>query len=137
LRHRIASAQLQHLIERRSRRLHVEQIAVEDHPLLEQEIDAAVGIGGPIERTQLEVEQLDDGIGSPAITEELARGGQSLGAKLRCDLPHGSGQSGQRLGIVRIVFEDRKKVDEVGHGVLGRALDSTDRLQCKQPRQPF
>jgi hypothetical protein len=69
---RVVGAQRAHLIERGARGRHVEQLAVEHHALLEQQVGLAGRILG---RRQLDVEQQDHGVGPAAGGEQLARGG--------------------------------------------------------------
>jgi hypothetical protein len=73
LRHRVVGLDREHGLERGARTVDVEQFAVEDHPLLEQQVDLAAVLR---RRGELEIEQARHAIGSPARREHLARGGE-------------------------------------------------------------
>ena len=105
-RHRVVRPQRDHLIEGDARVGDIEQLAVEDHPLLEQQIDLLVEL---TRVRELGVDQRDDGIRPAAPREDLAGLRVSTRADIRRGGSRGPRQRFERLGIIRIVFEDSEK----------------------------
>ncbi len=68
LRHRVVTAHAQDIVERGARARRVEQVAVEDHALLEQEVDLAIDVAG---RRELDIERSTIASGRPRVASDL------------------------------------------------------------------
>ena len=121
LRHRVGRLDTDDLVERGARARGIEELAVEDHPLLEQEVHLALDVAG---RRHLDVEELDHRIGAAAVCEHLARGREPRRAHVgRCG-PRGGGERIVRLRVVGVVLEDSEERRQIGHRGLRMLVTS-------------
>jgi hypothetical protein len=100
------------LLERGLRRGHVEQIAVEQHALLEQEADLEIGLR---RRRELGLEQPQGRVRAAALLERLARGGEPRDAHVGRGLADRAGQRLDCLEIIRITLEYSEDRSQVSH----------------------
>ncbi len=102
-RERVFRAEPKRLVKRRARRRGIEQLAVERHALLEQQVDLTIDLGG---RRELDVEELDDGVGPSALRQRFARRGESTRTQVRRRSSCRRRQRVECPRIVRIVLQD-------------------------------
>ena len=88
------------------RQRHVEQLAVEHHALLEQQVGSAIPVLGDVE---LGVDQLDDRIGTAAPRQQLARRCKASRSFVRRRAPRRAFQRLERLRVIRVMLENGEK----------------------------
>jgi hypothetical protein len=110
--HGVVGPERAHLLEHRARGRHVEQVVVEHHALLEQQIDLAIEIRRGAE---LDIDQLHHGVGAPPATQHLAHRREPRRANIRGGKASGLDQPGERLRVIRIMLEGSEERGQVGH----------------------
>jgi hypothetical protein len=130
---RIAGARRLRRLERRRRRLGIEQFLVEQQALLDEQVGlqvrshrpgctaAAAAAAAERQPLQLHLDQRRRGVRPAALDERLAGGGEALLRLPRIDSSDSRSQPAHCLGVIGIELKDGKKVREIGH--LGSKLE--------------